>query len=424
MHPPGDVRSLLSCATTLSLAALLAACGDDAQGGGGVGGAGGAGGAPPVVVTLEVPAGAAQGDELVVTVRASSVAGSWADAEEPGAVLTVHAGANLARDVILVGGFASETRASLGAWDGGPVTYTLAGSASLDEVRLDVDPSAAGLPVIALMSNEFANDTPLLVYQSGDELVYVMTNEDGGTGLLPTLLLAQWGRPHDIEGLYDRVTHEYQAPEHASAVFDGVFEGSHPRLRMATSNGLVAPEPADGAALYHVSPVPVGFTTSDGVPREAVLDLYPWLVAAGWLEVAREGKVAEEGGVDDPMLGALGAYVFVDYRLSDGVKASFEVDVGGVTYSSLGIYAGDTGLTDSRSAGTGRTAIELAPHTTLADVTAVRVVPEEGAGSLESARVLAYDPVAYTPVVRGAISTPVPIDAAASAVELELIQAP
>ena len=401
------------------LLALAAAC-SDSTGTGGAGGTGGSGGAPPDLETLEVPGGAEIGDELVVTVRASSVGGSWADLATPGAVLTFTAGANLPRDVILVGGFEQETRASLGAWDGGPVMYSRMGEATLETVELSVDPSAAGLPVLALYTDVYANDAPLLVFQSGDMLQYVMTSEDGGTGLLPTLLLAQWGRPHDIEGLFDRADQTYQGADHATLPFDGPLEGTHPRLRMATTNGLVAPEPADSTARWHVSPVPIAFEQGPGVPRERVLDDLPWLVAAGWLEVQREGKIAVSGGVEDGMLGAASAYVFVDYALEGGVRAAFEVEVGGEWLSNLGIYAGSTGSLDARCSGTGRTAIELPEGQTVADVTAVRVVPNEGAGSLTAARVLAFDGVTFEVLVRGELAAPVEVDVATGPVELSL----
>jgi len=366
-----------------------------------------------------VPAGTEIGDELVVMVRASQVGGAWDDAAQPGAVVSFVAGANVPRDVILVGGFAAEQRASLGPWDGGAVTWKLAGEATLDAVELSVDPLAAGLPVIALASSEYASDTPLVAFRQGDELEYVMTNEDGGTGLLPTLLVARWGRPHDIEGLFDVVKQTYQGPNHETVAFDGVYEGSHPRLRIATDNGLVDPEPADAEATYRVSPMPVPFDDGPTVPRERVLDDYPWLVAAGWLEVAREGKVDPHGGVDDSTLGALSAYVFVDYSLTGGATASFEVEVDGEWYSSLGIYTAPSTLLDAHASGTGRTAIELPEGRTLTDVAAVRLIPAEGAGSLVTARLLAYDPESYQPVFGGETTAAVDVDPAIGAVELE-----
>jgi hypothetical protein len=399
-------------ALAVSVCVLCVACGDS-----GASGAGGGGGAAPTALAL--PSGVKVGDELVVTVRASSVGGSWSDASSPGAVVTITAGANVPRDVLLVGGFAAETRASLGAWDGGDVTYTLAGEATLEGLDLSVDPAAAGLPVIALPGEDYANDVPLVVFRQGDELEYVTTNEDGGTGLLPTLLLARWGRPHDIEGLFDVVSQTYQGPNHETLAFDGPYEGSHPRLRIATANGLVDPEPEGATATYRVSPVPVPFTSGGDVPRERVLDDLPWLVAAGWLEVTREGKVDPAGGVDDATLGALGAYVFVDYALTGGATASFEVQVDGAWYSSLGIYTDPSTLLDAHASGTGRTAIELPQGKTIADVTAVRVVPAAGTGTLEAARLLAYDPTTYEVIVRGDTTAAVQVDPVVGAVSLE-----
>ncbi len=399
-------------ALALSVGLFAAACGDAGASTGG-----GGGGATPTLVAL--PAGVKMGDELVVTVRASSVGGSWDDATHPGAVLTITAGANVPRDVILVGGFAAETRASLGPWDGGEVTWTLAGEAAFSGIELAVDPSAAGLPVIALPDASFSNDVPLVAFRQGDELEYVMTNEDGGTGLLPTLLVARWGRPHDIEGLFDVVSQTYQGPNHETLAFDGTYEGTHPRLRIATSNGLVDPEPPGTTPTYRVSPMPLAFTSGGDVPRERVLDDLPWVVAAGWLEVAREGKVDPAGGVDDSTLGALAAYVFVDYALTGGATASFEVEVDGVFHSSLGIYTTPSTKLDAHAAGTGRTAIELPEGKTITDVTSVRVVPAAGTGTLATARLLAYDPASYAVIIRGDTSAPVPLDPASGAVVLD-----
>lgn len=378
----------------------------------------GGGGGTPGPATLAIPADAKEGDELVVTVKVSSVDGSWDSLETPGAVITVTAGTNLPRDVLLVGGFVQEQKASLGAWDGGAITWVVQGQAQIESMDVSVDPSAAGMPVLALMTEEWSNDAPLLAFLSGDTVEYVMTNEDGGTGLFPPLLLAQWGRPHDIEGLYDLVDHTYQGVEHATLPFDGMMEGSHPRLAMATSNGLVAPEAMDSAARYHVSPMPVAFT-SNGVPRERVLDDYPWLVAAGWLEVQREGKLDVSGGPTDGDVGPLSAYVFIDYDITGGVRASFECEVDSAWYSSLNIYASSTGLLDSRVSGVGRTSVELPPGKTAADVTAVRAVAHEGAGSLESARLLSYDAATYEPIEMGETPAPVALDAAGEPAALD-----
>jgi len=400
----------MRCAPFLACGALLAAC----DGGGGAGG-GGAGGSGPE--TLPLPAGAAPGDELVAEIVATSVDGSWGDAANQGLILTLQAGANGPRNAFLPGGFAQETKVSLGAWDGGDVTLEALGTGSF-EVTLAVDPAAADLPVMTLYAGATNDDVPLLVFRSGDMLEYVMTNENGGTGFLPTLLVAQWGRPHDIEGLFDVAAQTYQGKDHVTLDFTGPFEGTHPLLRQATNNGLVAPADPASAVLWHVSPVPVDFTLGPGEPREKVMDPHPWLFAAGWQEVVREGKVSETGGPMDDLLGGLGAYVFLDYDLGAGVKASFEAEVDGAFWSSLGIFAGATGITDARSSGVGRTAIELPPGKTVQDVTSVRVVWEEGAGTLQGLRTFSYDASTYVLVERGALGAPVALDGSSPAIDL------
>lgn len=346
--------------------------------------------------------------------HATHVSGSWGDASNVGAVLRVRAGANVPRDVMLVGGFPADVGASLGAWDGGAVTWTTLSGAATAELALRVDPAAAGVPILGL-ANDPGNDTPLLCFRSGDELEYVMTNEDGGTGFFPTLLLAQWGRPHDIEGLWNLADETYQGPNHETLSFDGAREGTHPRLTIATTNGLVAPEAVDAPATYHVAPIPVAAPAA-GAPREAVLDGYPWLVAAGWLEVEREGKVSESGDPTDDKLARLRSWVFLDHAISGDAKVAFEAEVDGAPgvpgtwWSSLGTYAGASDALDARAAGVGRAAIELPSDKTIADVTAIRVVGSAGSGALTALRLLAYDGVAFTVVEGGSIRAPVPVD--------------
>lgn len=405
---------LLSRVVTASIALATSAC----TGGPGPGGAGGGGGSgPPAQLPLALPKTVALGDELVVAARATSVSGSWADAANVGAILRVRAGANVPRDVILVGGFAAEVKTSLGAWDGGELTWQpIVGSAEV-ELTVSVDPSAAGTPILGL-ATEPGNDTPLVAFRSGDEIEYVMTNEDGGTGFFPTLLLAQWGRPHDIEGLWNVADETYQGPDHQTLAFVGVREGTHPRLVISTSNGLVSPEALDAPATYHVAPMPVAFTTTAGVPREAVLDAYPWLVAAGWLEVEREGKVSAAGGPMDGLLGPLSAWVFLDHALDGDAKVAFEAEIDGAWYSSLGTYAGATDALDARCSGTGRTSIELPPDRTLADVSAIRVVGSDGEGALLGLRLLAYDPKTFAAIEGGALTAPLPIDPSTSTVAI------
>jgi hypothetical protein len=368
-------------------------------------------GSEPATGQPALPAEAQVGDELVARIDATAVSGSWANADAFGAIVTLTAGSNQPRHAILPGGFSQSTSVSLGAWDGGELAWSMEGEADV-AIAIEVDPSAAGLPVLTLLGSSAADDTPLLAYRDGDSLQYILTNENGGTGILPTLLLAQWGRPHDIEGLFDVASLTYQGDGHETLPFDGPFEGSHPLLRMATSNGLVAPAELDSAVPYRVSPVPVAFAPGPGEPREVMLDSFPWLTAAGWLELEREGKATASGTPLDDRAALVENYVQLDYRVEGSARVSFEAEAGGEWWSSLGLYADATGVADARSSGTGRTVIELPAGTTSADVTGLRLVVHEGSGSLERLRTFAIDPATFEVVPRGTLATSIPLSEA------------
>jgi hypothetical protein len=368
---------------------------------------------------VPIPEGAARGDEIVARITPRRVGGDWLDEADPGAVLELTLGDNIPRNAIFPGGAAQVARVSLGAWDGGSLRIaTVAGDIDA-RVEALVDPDAAGTPILGLYDARYWNDAPLLAYAEGQDVTFVFTNEDGGTGLFPTLLMARWGRPVDIEALYKGGdAPEIQTTDHAWVPFEGPYEGAHPWLRVVTQNGLVGPGDGEGEGLepvkYRVSPVSSGFDTQGGdVPREEVLDDAPWLLAAGFAEFERQGVLVEDGGQGDSYAGAPGDYLFLDYRFDaqDDGRLAFEAQVDGVWWSSLNGWTGAGGGDHAFVAGVRRTCIELPPGRSAADVTALRAVSSGvGSGTLAWARWFAYDE-ALTPAPIGELPAPAELTA-------------
>ena len=390
-------------ALPLLLSVLAAACGSSDE--------------PAPEPSIPLPEGARAGDEIVAAIEVTGdIPGSFADASAPGLLLELTLGANIPRHAVIPGGLLKNPRlrVSLGAWDGGPLrSKTLAGAGEAS-ITIEIDPTAAGVPIMGLYDDRFFNDVPLGVYVENGTFTYILSNEDAGTGLFPTLLMAQYGRPNDIEGLYEIDPEpRIQAEGHEWIPFEGPLEGSHPRLRIATLNGLVAPDDADPPATYRVSPMPVAFSTEGGLPRERVLDQEPWMLAASFNEMKRQGQFAEDGGRDDAHIGAPDDYIFIDYQFdsSSGAALAFEAQVDGVWLSSLGFWTGQGGPADAHAIGVGRTCIELPPGRGPADITALRAVASgSGSGTLAAARWFRYDPGAL-PVDMGSLAAPIDIGA-------------
>lgn len=353
----------------------------------------GADGAADLLAALAV------GDEVVATVTPADVGGDWSDEDDPGAVVELRLGRNLPRHVVLPGGVGVPQDVALGAWDGGAFAWDMvAGDADVD-VSLRADPAAATVPVLGLRDDRWFDDAPLLVYVEDGAWTWVFTNEDGGYGLLPPLLLARFGRPVDIEALYDEAGPTLQTTDHAWVPFDGPWEGDHPLLQVITDNGMLGPYDDAG---WHVAPMPVAFSPdADGVPREVVLDSNGWLLATSFAEEVREGWAVEDGGPEDGRLGGPRDYVYVDYVVTGDARFAFEARVGDAWVSSTNGLSTSEGLTDARlSGGTGRTAVELPAGADVADVAGIGVYSYEGGGEVVSARWFGLD-AAPSPVELG-----------------------
>lgn len=229
-----------------------------------------------------------------------------------------------------------------------------------------------------------ASDVPLIVYATaipGSGLTtyrYTMiwSNEDGGTGLFPDLLIARFGRTTDIEGIMEVDVSDMGAllavrfrPDESGSLqpFGGSFQGTHPILRTATPNGLIAD---DGASTLQFAIPPLAFDDTN-VPREDAMDLDLNSYVIMSKEIVREGKTEATGNPSSKKLSNLRNYLYVDYDIDVDVGGSVlrgVAVIGGVSYYSDHNQSFSLALNPRIGDGIGRTAIEIPPGTQLADV--------------------------------------------------------
>ncbi|MBI3096859.1 MAG: hypothetical protein HYY93_01235 [Planctomycetes bacterium] len=230
------------------------------------------------------------------------------------------------------------------------------------------------------------SDLPLLAFyterptETGREYTYSMiwSNEDGGTGMLPPLLMARYGRMVDIEWTYrvevdqggNIVREEYHQGPHRTAPFTGRRIGSHPVLGVANDfNTLTDREVEEWMRqdreplFFALAPVPW-----DGAgPRERLLDERPWIVRRCEEELVAERKCGPEGVLDPRSIKLIG--------LRDYVYMEAEVDAPASARWSFGVRAGvgadgawshsdhSLPLLRYEQSGWGRTAIKFPLHT-------------------------------------------------------------
>ena len=208
-----------------------------------------------------------------------------------------------------------------------------------------------------------------------DYTVY-FTNEDGGTGMMPEILLAQWGRLVDIERVF-RVTispegapsFEYRHMETGFVPFEGRFaNNTHGLIRISTDNGLVED---NGNSQLIFATVPLFF---NGELREHYLDTHPELVRLMYEETLREGTLEEFGDPETPKPSDPRNYLFIDYNLvGDNIQVL-------VYAEDRSIFAHDhfdenpTDFTNVRLSGRGRTAVELPPNSDTPYISGIKLV--------------------------------------------------
>lgn len=241
------------------------------------------------------------------------------------------------------------------------------------------------LNVIGNHPGNAVSDVPLIQYVRAvpgvGKTTYLYTmiwsNEDGGTGLYPDVLFAQWGRTTDIEGIVevdvldDGTLDEvrFRPDESGSlAPFAGAFFGTHPLIRTSSQNGLIRD---DGDSTLRFFLAPFEFDDTAGA-RERGMDLDPASYRVMAKEMIRELKTEPTPSATSKVLSDQRNYLFVEYDIdvdvSGRVLRAYAV-VDGTSYGSDHYQLAGGPLNPKVSGGRARTAIELPPGTTLADVT-------------------------------------------------------
>lgn len=362
-----------------------------------------------------LPFTVAAAGEGVATLNMNTVGSDWSSADNESVVVTYDLdGTPLGQLVIYNGGTPTDYRVLLGALTAGDHTIGLHYEKSLSptihavavvDASADVEAIAPSDPRYAFtryapilrgidtdlnpVSNHPGNavsDTPLIVYASAEPhagfttygYTLIWSNEDGGTGLNPDVLIAKFGRTTDIEGIVEvdvddttgnLIEARYRPDESGSlATYTMPLRGgTHPVVRTATANGLIQ---QDGESTLNFGLPPFAFNDA-GVPRELGMDLDPVSYRIMAVEMDREQKVESSGNPATKKLSDARNYLYIDYDID--VSASGQVLRGiavidGVTYYSdhnLGFSA----FQNPRIAdGIGRLAIEVPPGTIIDDI--------------------------------------------------------
>ncbi|MBI3181621.1 MAG: hypothetical protein HYZ28_05725 [Myxococcales bacterium] len=257
---------------------------------------------------------AAEG-EAVLSLTGSVLGASWKQAGAESLTLRVVTGTAVQRHLVWATGSEPLThRVAVGRLAAGQHLLKLealqalspAAEAALAVSSAELAPHedqllARHAPILLGRDDAAVNDLPLLLYggrAAERTLRYsvVYSNEDGGTGVEPRLLLARWGRLTDIEWVVEvdlddsgaALATRFQGLGHGSFDFFGPREGEHPILRVATKNGTFADDAKPSR--FKLAPAVVSFDESKE-PRERVMDLHPWLHRLADEEGEREGKL-------------------------------------------------------------------------------------------------------------------------------------
>jgi hypothetical protein len=230
------------------------------------------------------------------------------------------------------------------------------------------------------------SDVPLIVYASAEPGVGLTTyrytliwsNEDGGTGLNPDLLIAKFGRTTDIEGIVevdvddatgDLIAARYRPDESGTlATYTAALRGgTHPVVRTATANGLIA---QDGESTLTFGLPPFAFDDA-GLQRELGMDLDPLSYRIMAVEMDREQKTESVGNPATKKLSDARNYLYVDYDID--VSASGQVLRGVAVVAGITYYSDHalpfSGFQNPRvTDGIGRLAIEIPPGTIIDDI--------------------------------------------------------
>ncbi len=364
-----------------------------------------------------LPFTVANDGEGVATLTLSTIGTDWALKDSESVVVSYDLdGAPLGQLVLYGGETPTEYRVLLGALTAGdhtiglhpektlspnpkaPVLATAAadveaippGDSRYDFMRfapivlgIDTKLNGANTPS-GLHAGNTKSDVPLIVYAAPTahgtyttyRYVLIWSNEDIGTGLNPDVLMAEYGRTTDIENIVEADVDNAGTlleirfrPDESGAlpVFMGRYRGTHPIVRVATANGLIAD---NGVSTLAFGIEPFAFDDA-GLPRELGMDLDPISYLITGKEMIREFKTESVGNPATKKLSDERNYLFIDYDIS--VSLSGQVlrgvaVVAGVTYYSDHAQPFNLALNPRVSSGVGRLAIEVPPGTQIGDV--------------------------------------------------------
>ncbi len=274
---------------------------------------------------------------------------SWRSKTEKGLVLKTYSDGVNYSDIVVFGGKEKlEYTAYVGTLDAGEheieITFDKenspapGGTAIVASAQLKIVPDAhpeyvayQNSPILYLLDGQAVSDIPLLIFYSmsnnSDTTILhyttVFSNEDGGTGIQPIILMAQWGRTTDIElicrAVIDNSTGDvlemrYQSDGHSFSTFSGRRVNGHPVLRVSTSNGMFDQA---GETAVKLAPMPVPFV-SNGRPRPSIMDDYPWTFRIMNEEMFAEDKATtKKGPVSKALLSDARSYIYVDFTASN-----------------------------------------------------------------------------------------------------------
>ena len=283
---------------------------------------------------VRVPFVAGRGGEAVIDLRAVAPGTDWATTGAESSVVSIDVDGRYATDLVVSGSAPLARQLALGHVGRGVHVLRLRFAADRSPVanatiridRLHVttydkhDPEyqilrfapimyGRNLPELGSPYQSATTDVPLIAWHETAPastpghvvLTYslIWSNEDGGTNT--PALMARWGRTTDIEWTYaveldqngDRVpgSDTYQAANHQTLHFAGVYEGDHARLETCTSNNNMC-DTVDDPMRFFLSTLP---TLPAGQPREYLMDTNTWTYQIMAKEMIREGKIEAPG---------------------------------------------------------------------------------------------------------------------------------
>jgi len=350
----------------------------------------------------------ADGDELVLSLNIATDSTSWDLEGRESVVLTVYIDEEYNQDMVL---FSGKDRFDYG-FITGPLTagehkvkleYATEKSPAKDarvyiysiysdivtQDYLKYSPVLYGRPdtVRDEPLNSFS-DAGLVMFveesKRGADTVYtyslIWSNEDGGTGVIPPLLMAQYGRTTDIEWVYEIelapdksiVSETFQKVTHTTTNFTGQKLGLHPLLVVQSNNNNMEQDVTNIDIKKNIRYALVPVYVSDLKTREEVMDANPWIYRIANQEMERETilgapKMENPGDPTTSELSDYRNYLFLEFNIYSGadVKWRFGAQVNGVWYYS----DHDTPSFRYTGNGWGRSAIELPAGTKPEDIT-------------------------------------------------------